>query len=107
MAYLRCGCCGERAEGGKQHWNQDTGFGLCAKCVHYIAKKNPEELNSYGTPGVNFATPLTRDCKPGMLVSWRSVSDIEGEYRIGKIKEWDNGTAIIKELDGGTVAIAA
>ena len=99
MKTLICGCCGARAK-GKQHWNHDTGYGLCAACVYYLAERNEiDELKGYGTPGVNFAAPLTTDCAKGMLVSWRNVGDGERTYHIGTIKDWDNGTAIISEID--------
>ena len=104
MRILTCGCCGERAP-GKQHWNQDKGFGLCPRCVPAILN-NPraglDELKGYGTPGVNFAAPLARDCAPGMLVAWKTVAD-DGEYHgyhVGTLKEWDNGTAIVRTEAG-------
>ncbi len=82
MKILKCGCCGEAAP-GKQHFNQDTGFGLCPRCA----------------PGVNFAMPLNDQCQPGMLVAWHTIAD-DGEYHgwhVGVLKEWDNGTAIVRE----------
>lgn len=97
MKRLTCGCCGEAAL-GKQHWNQDTGFGLCARCVPVIAN-NPrageEELRGYGTAGVNYAKPLSHECQPGMLVSWSNVGD--DLPHVGTLKEWDNGTAVVRE----------
>ena len=101
MKILICGCCGERAP-GKQHWNQDTGYGLCPRCVPAILN-NPhsgiDELKGYGTPGVHFAAPLSPDCQPGALVAWHTFAD-DGEFHgwhVGKLKEWDNGTAIVME----------
>jgi hypothetical protein len=111
MRILTCGCCGERAPALKQHWNQDTGFGLCPRCVPYILD-NPragnEELKGYGTPGLNFAVPLDRQCVPGMLVAWKTLAE-DGEYHgyhVGKLKEWDNGTAIVT-ADGREHAVRA
>lgn len=97
MKRLICGCCGESAL-GKQHWNHDTGFGLCAHCVYHFLERGErcaDELKGYGNPGVNWAVPLTRDCQPGMLVSWKTVGD--DRPHVGTLKEWDNGTAIIRE----------
>lgn len=100
MKILICGCCGERAP-GKQHWNHDTGFGLCPRCAERFATDGREhvldELRGYGTPGVNFAAPLTRLAAPGMLVAWKTLAE-DGEYHgyhVGTLKEWDNGTAIV------------
>ncbi len=94
MKKLTCGCCGNGCL-GKQHWNHDTGFGLCPKCAVFIAEKGHlDELKGYGTPGVNYAAPLVRECKPGMLVGWKTL---DGEWHTGTLKEWDNGTAIVRE----------
>lgn len=53
MNFCHCG-----ADAGKfqQHWNRDTGWGVCKSCVN-IAKRSstPEEIKSmYGTAGVNY-----------------------------------------------------
>lgn len=98
MLLLRCGCCGGSAI-GRQHWNHDTGYGLCAKCV-YDFLANPKwtsELDGYGRAGHHFAIPLARPVPPGALVSFRLVGDEDGEYRVGTLKEVDNGTALIRE----------
>ena len=44
---------------------------------------------------------LSRDCKIGEMVKW---STIIGRKFKGKIKDWDNGTAII-DVDGELKAI--
>ncbi len=112
MKILICGCCGERAPALKQHWNQDTGYGLCPRCVPFILN-NPraglEELKGYGTPGYNFAIPIIPGLAVGSLVAWHTVAD-DGEFRgwhVGTLKAWDNGTAIVKELNGTEKAIRA
>lgn len=40
---------------------------------------------------------LTLDCKPGTLVYWDTLG---GERLCGRLKEWDNGTAIVSMKDG-------
>jgi hypothetical protein len=104
MKILICGCCGGRAP-GKQHWNHDTGYGLCPACVPVILN-NPragiEELKGYGKPGVNFAVPLCPGLAPGLLVAWKTLAG-DGEfngYRVGTLVEWDNGTAVIRTKEG-------
>ena len=57
--YLTCTCCGGSAGCWFQHWNQDTGYGLCDRCRDWIWGRggclNPEDFyRTYGTPGVNF-----------------------------------------------------
>lgn len=99
MKTLQCSCCGARTK-GKQHWNQDTGYGLCPKCAAWIATRNDgryaDDLKAYGTPGLNYAAPLAAGCTPGMLVAWKTLDD---NWHIGILKEWDNGTAIISEIN--------
>jgi hypothetical protein len=56
---LYCNCCGERAGRFAQHWNQDTGYGICHPCIvkMYRGRGETEEtIRSYfGVEGVNFA----------------------------------------------------
>ena len=40
---------------------------------------------------------LGRDCLPGDLVWWRTVA---GVVTNGELVEWDNGTAIVRNVDG-------
>lgn len=57
-ASLACCVCGSFAGRWLQHWNQDTGFGLCARCRDWLLTKNPytPELMAdlYGLPGRNY-----------------------------------------------------
>lgn len=101
MKTLQCGCCGGRTR-GKQHWNQDKGFGLCASCVYYILEgKHADEIKSYGTAGVNFPMPIIPEnvgkIPLGTLVCSRKVG---GDIVDGVLADWDNGTAIIKTEEG-------
>lgn len=56
---LNCNCCGGRAGRHKQHWNQDTGYGICRPCVlkWYRGKAHTdadiEQL--FGKEGVSWA----------------------------------------------------
>ena len=43
---LSCACCGQGTR-GRQYWNQDTGYGICSKCVDWITEK--EKNNKYET----------------------------------------------------------
>lgn len=56
-ARLTCCCCGESAGKWKQHWNRDTGYGICAKCVTWARSRGEteDEITSlYGTEGKNW-----------------------------------------------------
>lgn len=59
LKHLTCCVCGAGAGKFEQHWNRDTGYGICPRCVAEEAgKSTPEELASrYGKPGVNYEQP--------------------------------------------------
>ena len=54
---LRCCSCDNDAP-GRQWYNQDTGYGLCAKCAAWIAtRETPETMRKYyGEPGTHYFT---------------------------------------------------
>lgn len=56
---LTCCCCGESTI-GRQWWNRDTGFGLCADCIPFVSRgESAEGLQStYGTRGVHYDIPV-------------------------------------------------
>ena len=59
---LTCACCGDDAGRWAQWWNQDTGFGICARCVAWImgreTEASAEEITRlYGIEGVNWGAP--------------------------------------------------
>lgn len=60
---LACCVCGNDAGRHAQHWNRDTGFGVCKDCIAWLRSRNESEaeiLDLYGIEGVNFeaAAPL-------------------------------------------------
>lgn len=56
---LVCCCCGELTR-GRQWWNRDKGYGLCAKCAEWIANKEDEETmkSFYGEKGVHYCVEI-------------------------------------------------
>ncbi len=56
---LKCACCGGNAGRWAQHWNQDTGWGICRACVDWLRTERAMDddtlLNLYGNEGVNYA----------------------------------------------------
>lgn len=57
---LECCCCGGDAGRFHQHWNRDTGYGICARCVAAARARGEsadEILDLYGVEGVNFEAP--------------------------------------------------
>lgn len=54
---LGCCVCGGDAGRWQQHWNRDTGYGVCAPCVEWVRSEGePEEqiARDYGKEGVNW-----------------------------------------------------
>ena len=55
---MTCCACGENAGRFAQHWNRDTGFGVCRGCVarqRGSGVSEAELLELYGVEGVNYA----------------------------------------------------
>lgn len=54
---MECCCCGEYAGKWEQHWNQDTHYGICVKCVEWQRGRGTSEAeiaDLYGKEGVNW-----------------------------------------------------
>lgn len=60
---LTCACCGADAGRWAQHWNRDTGYGVCSRCVAWMLGRGhslnaPDDHDSiewlYGREGVNW-----------------------------------------------------
>jgi hypothetical protein len=58
---LTCSCCGEDAGRWHQHWNMDTGFGACVRCITSMRGRETEaEIHSrYGIDGINWGMNIT------------------------------------------------
>lgn len=58
---MRCACCGRDAGRWQQHWNRDTGYGVCAPCVTWMRSRGVSEAeiaDDYGQEGVNWGAQL-------------------------------------------------
>lgn len=54
---LTCCCCGRYAGTWRQHWNRDTGYGVCVPCVKTMRERGATEaeiLDLYGTENMNW-----------------------------------------------------
>lgn len=59
---LVCCCCGCAAGRWQQHWNRDTGYGVCAECVELERQRGQSEKDIrrlFGTEGVNWGKSTT------------------------------------------------
>lgn len=57
LRHLKCCVCGSAAGKYAQHWNRDTGWGICRECVDWEISRGvrPEELlDLYGIAGVHY-----------------------------------------------------
>lgn len=55
IVWLECNCCGNGTR-GRQWWNRDTGYGMCAECLTYVRSKgmpDAEIRDYYGIEGVH------------------------------------------------------
>ena len=61
---LQCAVCGSDAGRWHQHWNRDTGFGICRLCTDWILhqrRMDPTEFRrTYGVAGVNYEPKMVR-----------------------------------------------
>lgn len=56
---MTCCVCGDDAGKWQQHWNRDTGFGICTKCIGWLRERRTSEaeiVDLYGTEGINWGT---------------------------------------------------
>lgn len=56
---MGCNCCGGLAGRFEQHFNRDTGFGMCRPCIEWVRKRGMSEaeiLDLYGREGIHWAT---------------------------------------------------
>jgi hypothetical protein len=54
---LECSCCGRDAGRWEQWHNRDTGYGVCAPCVHWLRMRGTDDAElerNYGKAGVNY-----------------------------------------------------
>ena len=62
--YLTCCCCLGDAGKWEQHWNRDTGYGVCASCVDWLRSRGESEeeiKRNYGIEGVNWGRPAAQN----------------------------------------------
>lgn len=59
---MNCCVCGNDAGRWKQHWNRDTGYGVCVACIKWLRGRNESETeiaDLYGKEGVNWGSLYT------------------------------------------------
>jgi hypothetical protein len=75
---LECCVCGSSAGRWQQHYNRDTGYGVCRDCIEWTRKSKhydpDQEKQNYGIEGVNFA-PAMEPRKPVLMECGHAVND--------------------------------
>jgi len=54
---MTCCVCGANAGRWQQHWNRDTGYGVCVRCIEWLRERKTSETeiaDLYGKDGVNW-----------------------------------------------------
>ena len=70
IRHMECCVCGDDAGQFEQHWNCDTGYGICRKCVDWVRSRgetDAEILDLYGVEGANYAAPAEQAEGCGMI----------------------------------------
>lgn len=92
---LTCCCCGSDAGRWQQHWNRDTGYGVCAKCVDWVRSRGESEdeiASNYGKEGVNWGRVYN-------IIRW---PDSNGEWWLVAETGTDGSYTPLLEIKGTT-----
>lgn len=99
--YLDCCVCGGGAGRFQQHWNRDTGYGICVKCAaEQMGRETPENMEQlYGKPGVNYDVPLIRHMgrRYKAMAVFHNTED--GQRRANAFMERTPGAAVLCVTD--------
>lgn len=112
---LDCCVCGGGAGRWKQHWNRDSGYGICAECVAFEASTlTAEELEeNYGKPGVNYGQPMvTFQGRRYKVLAATKHEDVANAFmervpNASVLTVFDNGVIVLadKEDQGEPIAV--
>jgi len=102
--HLTCCICGEGAGKWHQHWNRDTGYGICVACVaSEAARLDPEELKSfYGVVMNNYDQPMVRH----LGRRYRVLAATKDQDAANAFMERTPSAAVLLVFDDGTIIIS-
>lgn len=106
--HLECCVCGADAGKFQQHWNRDTGYGICPSCVAEEAGwHTAEELQSlYGKVGVNYDQPLYRHNGRRFKVRATFRNTLDGTRAANDWMSRNDGTGVLDITHNGLIIIA-
>ena len=85
IRHMECCVCGEDAGRFEQHWNRDTGYGVCRRCVDWVrscGETDAEILDLYGVEGVNYAAPEAPASVPYVETAYGHTSRATRSFRV-------------------------
>lgn len=99
---MTCCVCGAAAGRWEQHWNRDTGWGICAACAaEQAGRETAEDFASYyGVPGVNFEQPTVVHMGRRFKVLATFGDDARGTQRANAYMEREPRAAVLCVVDG-------
>lgn len=100
---MTCFFCGDHAGRWEQHWNRDTGYGICKPCVLWQKSRgmtDAEVLNLYGQEGINWGynEPRSRVRHAGTVELW-VVEVLSPVINVGWIVQGEHHTKEAAEAD--------
>ena len=105
---LKCSVCGSDAGRYRQHFNRDTGWGLCAECRDWLASRGttPEEMaDLYGMAGTHYEAKTHTLMGRTFKVLAEFPETVEGTARANAYMESHPGACVL-EVVAGVVILA-
>lgn len=112
-----CACCGSSAGRWKQWHNQDTGYGICRRCVDWVMTRTvfgrPDPIGAplefcrtYGMPGQHYEPKLYRlhGLDFAIVAEFRGTDD--GTAQANAFMRANPNTGLLA-VDAGRIIIAA
>lgn len=102
--HMKCSVCGASAGRWEQHWNRDTGWGLCASCRDWLEAKGhtPEEmLFGYGKAGVHYEARRHR--LGGRVFNVLATFPESEVDRANAYMEANPGASVLEVVDGRVI----
>lgn len=96
--HLTCCVCSAPAGQWAQHWNRDTGYGICTQCAaEQSGRETPERMQSlYGLPGINYQQPIVKVAGRVFNVMAMFHNTADGTKKANAYMERTPGAAVLE-----------
>ena len=109
-----CTCCGSDAGSWVQWPNQDTGYGICRKCVDWVMTRKPfgrpdplnaplEFCRTYGLPGQHYEARFHRKHGQDLAIVAEFPETDEGTEDANVFMQTFPGTSVLDVIDGRVI----